>query len=71
MKRVECDKCEHFIDPQFKGFYTVTVKAKCRLGKRVMFRTPVKASSYMAQDWGGYFRYCNNYSSLSDVVSNI
>jgi len=67
-KRVECDKCQNFIDPEFKDFYTVTNKAKCKLNKRVMFRQPVPlhASSYMAQDWGGYFRYCNDFKPIDN-----
>lgn len=72
MKRVHCDKCEHFISPDFKISFnlielTKNEKAKCALGKRVMFRTP---TSSVDEDYG-YPRYCNDFVKLSDVTINI
>jgi hypothetical protein len=63
-KRHECDKCRNFIDPVFKTFedkesWTVKVKAKCKLGKRVMFRLPTD----MFRENYGYFRYCNEFKT--------
>lgn len=58
--RVECDKCEHFIPAVLKdegNLISPWIKsAKCKLGKRVMFRMPVDRL-----DSGGYFRYCSDF----------
>jgi len=65
--RVECDQCTNFIDPILKEddmSIMCIVNAKCKLGKRVMFRIPKCASSQMAQDYGGYFRYCNDFDKV-------
>lgn len=72
MKRVHCDKCEHFIKPSFKVSFGIInlkpeEKAKCELGKRVMFRNP---TSSIDEDYG-YPRYCSDFSNLRDVTSNI
>jgi hypothetical protein len=56
--RVECDNCKYFIDPILfepdNLFSKVKVKAKCKKGKRVMFRKPQGIMDY---DYG-YIRYC-------------
>ena len=62
MKRVECDKCKNFIPAVIKDknniFAGIKTKAKCKLGKRVMFRLPTKNNS------AGYYRYCEDYNAL-------
>ena len=60
--RVECDKCSHFIEPVFdkkEPFISKRfVNAKCKLGKRVMFR--IVGSKYQPKEVG-WFRYCSEY----------
>jgi len=71
-KRVECDQCQYFVNVGLEYEHDLMSKimstAKCKLGKRVMFRMPVPlhASSQMAQDWGGYFRYCNEFMKIKE-----
>ena len=65
-KRVDCGNCINFLSPNWKTSFniiklTTNEKAKCSLGKRVMFRVPIKAYSQMAQDCGGWWRYCNEF----------
>lgn len=64
-KRVECDKCQNFIEPilenQSNMFGRVIIFAKCKLGKRVMYRKPDMGFSGYPFDTGGYFRYCNDF----------
>lgn len=69
MKRVHCDKCEHFVAPIFKqnGSFRLKSMAKCELGKRVMFRNP---TSSIDEDYG-YPRYCNDFLSLRDLTINV
>ena len=59
-KRVECDQCSNFIYPVHENeddlLAKVIIKAKCKLGKRVMFRQP----RHVHDDYG-YFRYCNDF----------
>lgn len=77
MKRVECDKCEHFIPSVYEDDMNLLskplIKAKCELGKRIMFRMPIFLHyfSYAPIYDGGYIRYCNDFIKLSDVTSNI
>lgn len=77
MKRVECDKCEHFINPVYEDKINLlskpTSKAKCKLGKRIMFRMPkfLHHFSYTPYYDGGYIRYCNDFSNLRDVTNNV
>jgi len=64
-KRVECDNCQNFIEPEFveigdKISWTVKIKAKCKLNKRVMFRMP----DNLHLDNMGYFRYCNDFKQM-------
>jgi hypothetical protein len=67
-KRVECDKCEHFIDVTFKDegnlISDIDTTAKCKLGKRVMYRKPDMGFSGYPFDTGGYFRYCGDFKEL-------
>ena len=74
-KRVDCQNCEYFLNPGFADeldlFSKMTNPPRSELCKRVMFRNPKISTSHMAQDWGGWFRYCNDYSNLSYVTSNI
>ena len=59
--RVKCDNCQNFIPEILKDenelFTIALVKAKCKLGKRVMFRLPKDLFS----DDFGYIRICNDY----------
>ena len=65
-KRVECNQCKTFID-QVQGsediFSKVITKAKCKLGKRVMFRQPKfsRPTSHVAINDYGYIRYCDDF----------
>ena len=67
-KRVDCTYCQNFVDPKQVDennlISKVVIPAKCQLGKRVMFRMPVYTYSQMAQDSGGWFRYCNDFKEL-------
>lgn len=67
-KRVECDKCKQFIEPEISSMkddhhidFDISQKAKCKLGKRVMFRIPHLTDNGYPLDFGGYFRYCNDF----------
>lgn len=64
-KRVKCDKCQHFIDITFKDegnlISNIDTTAKCKLGKRVIFRMPKISHSCYPLDNGGYIRYCNDF----------
>jgi len=66
-KRHECDKCANFIDPEFKDPHNlispVKVKAKCKLGNRVMFRMPIPYDTHIDLEKMGYFRYCNEFKT--------
>ena len=64
MRRVECDQCKNFIDIVLKEegemFSGIKIKAKCKKGKRVMFRQPVVMYGEC-----GYFRYCDDFKLLT------
>ena len=64
-KRVDCDQCSNFIPFALKYendlLSGIKTNAKCKLGKRVMFRKP-KVTSMMTYDFGGYYRYCNEFN---------
>lgn len=68
MKRVECDKCKNFIDPVLKEegdmLSGVKTKAKCKKGKRVMFRQPIfsRPTSCVSINDYGYIRYCEDFN---------
>ena len=67
MKRVECDLCKEFIDIVLQdesNFLSKTkAKAKCKIGKRVMFRQPKFNSSTKQVPYNdfGYIRFCNDF----------
>ena len=66
MKRVYCDECIQFIDIVFIDDKVLTSgikeKAKCKLGKRVMFRVPLfHGNAYYPYYEGGYVRYCDKF----------
>jgi hypothetical protein len=68
--RVNCINCIEFIPPDFKNsLYIIplkmTKKAKCKKGKRVMFRQPKDF-----YDGGGWFRYCDEYND-KNILSTI
>ena len=62
MKRVDCSECSHFVEPVFNldedWDFNVIEKAKCKLGKRVMFRIPMHNHAD-----GAYPRYCNEFKN--------
>ena len=71
-KRVDCIDCLNFIMDEFEKFgnkesYKVVSRAKCKLGKRVMFRMPIFLNqfSYNPVYEGGYIRYCNEFEKLN------
>lgn len=54
-KRVDCSDCANFIFP-------IDEKAKCKLGKRVMFR--MNGLHPESSNWEvGWFRYCNEFKT--------
>lgn len=67
-KRVECDPCQNFTPATFKDegnlLSDISTKAKCKLGKRVMFRNPDMGVGGYPFDTGGYFRYCNDFKQI-------
>ncbi len=60
--RVDCLNCVEFIPAVFKNKFMIMsgikTNAKCKLGKRVMFRMPHPSNAY----WGGWFRYCEDFN---------
>jgi len=60
-QRVECDNCANFIHPilieEGDFFSGIKENAKCKLGKRVMFRMP---KSPLDDDYG-YIRICDTF----------
>ncbi len=74
LKRVECSECSNF-EPQVMEddnlIGKIFSKAKCRLGKRVMFRMPNMGTSGYPFDLGGYFRYCSDFKSANQSFANL
>lgn len=72
--RVECSNCEYFIPPiQEKNniIGKIIKKALCKEGHRVMFRMPkFHSDSYILNNTGGYFRYCNEFKKRNNDNSN-
>jgi len=65
--RVECNECLNFTWPHLDGNGMIKENAKCKLGKRVMFRMPILnkwGSSGLHYDDGGYYRYCNDFKAV-------
>ena len=64
-KRVDCANCINFIEPVFSKndenlfLSKIISMAKCKLGKRVMFRT--NGHPDRADFESGYFRYCGEF----------
>lgn len=59
--RVDCTYCKNFIPVVTKDdnlIGQIFGKAKCKLGKRIMFRMPTGDYHW---DTGGYYRYCNEF----------
>lgn len=68
MKKIYCDECINFVDRVLidqKNLLSGTKEnAKCKLGKRVMFRVPLfHNNAYRPYYEGGYVRYCNEYKA--------
>ena len=67
-KRVDCANCENFEPPVFdenwenKFISKIITRAKCKLGKRVMFR--IVGSKYQPKEVG-WFRYCQDFKKES------
>ena len=63
-QREDCFWCKNFKlvimkDDNLIG--EIYSKAKCKLGKRIMFRKPTSGYSW---DTGGYYRYCNEFKMI-------
>ena len=57
--RVQCEKCDNFVFPVFNNMLLAPIeKAKCKLGKRVMFRSP---KNYDINNDFGWIRCCNDF----------
>jgi hypothetical protein len=57
-QRVNCADCIEFEFPRYGEKSLIVInKAKCKLGKRVMFRLGKDDECY-----GGWFRYCNEFN---------
>ena len=71
-KRVDCTYCLHFVADihEYKNdlFSKVIEKAKCKLGKRVMFR--FSRNGMIDFRNVGYIRYCEHYE-LNDKMYKI
>jgi len=68
--RVDCNECQNFNVEKIqisKNLLEFSERPKCKLGKRVMFRMPIFASStsYNAINDYGWIRYCNDFNSIS------
>ena len=57
-KRNHCENCRYFRHPKFDKNINEVRKAKCKLGKRVMFR---KAILPGINDNPGFIRYCSDF----------
>jgi hypothetical protein len=66
-ERVDCGYCSNFVQPVFEEenniMSNIKEKAKCKLGKRVMFRQPIfsRTTSMAAINDYGWIRYCEDY----------
>lgn len=74
--RVYCDECENFILPIFKEennlISPIIENAKCKLGKKVMFRQPIfnRPTNMVASNDYGWIRYCNEFKELINETNN-
>lgn len=63
---VDCSDCQHFINPIYKEednfFSKIKINAKCKLGKRVVFKMYNKNNEHYA--YGMYARYCKEFKQL-------
>ena len=70
-KRVDCGYCSNFVQPVFEDEHNIMSnikeKAKCKLGKRVMFRQPkfARETSMLAINDYGWIRFCDEYKELN------
>ena len=56
--RVDCGDCVEFVPPDYDdNLFKVLKNAKCKLGKRVMFRLDKEVLYF-----GGWFRYCEEFN---------
>ena len=70
-KRVDCTYCSHFVkdvlEDESNWFSKIKEKAKCKLGKRVMFRFSKRVMFRFSRNGMidfrnvGYIRYCEHY----------
>lgn len=62
-KRVDCTYCSHFVkdvlEDESNWFSKVKDKAKCNIGKRIMFR--FSRNGMIDFRNVGYIRYCEHY----------
>jgi len=72
-KRVDCADCDNFIPQTYEDeddiFSKEASKAKCAIGKRVMFRQPKfsRPTSMAAINDYGWIRYCDEF--VARVIS--
>lgn len=65
--RHDCQQCQNFIEPVFSEndenlfLSKIISMAKCKLGKRVMFRTNGHNSMLNHHFESGWFRYCGEF----------
>lgn len=61
-KRVECSDCINFIPAVFPSFFSfrITQNAKCKLGKRVMFRKPTLPDT--KKNFSEYWNFIFNFA---------
>jgi hypothetical protein len=74
MKRVECDQCKNFEpvvmeDENLIG--KIYSKAKCKLGKRVMFRIPDMSTPGYPFNTGGWIRHCDEFEGKENMSADL
>lgn len=65
-QRVNCRDCENFIHPVLKE-WNIGIKenARCKLGKRVIFKMPKNSTQFNQLGGFGYFRYCEEFTNIT------
>lgn len=67
--RHNCHDCQNFIRPVFDDNYEnkfiskVIEKAKCKVGKRIIFQCYPKNPEVVP----GYFRYCDEFKEIEKI----
>lgn len=70
MKTVNCEDCRNYIAPtaDFNDIRKIILKAKCNLGKRIMFRMPKSYDYNLIEDYG-YRRRCDQFKPIDLLKS--